>query len=43
MLLRGAPFDDFDVNAVGTLKLGGSEERCPDAPFLFLSTKQGLR
>lgn len=35
------PFDDFDVNAVGTLNLLGAT-RCvaPDAPFIFMSTNK---
>ena len=35
------PFDDFDVNAVGTLNLLESARRfCPDSPFIHLSTNK---
>jgi CDP-paratose 2-epimerase len=35
------PFDDFDVNAVGTLNLlEAARESCPDSPFVFLSTNK---
>ena len=35
------PFDDFDVNAVGTLNLLESARRsCPDAPFVHMSTNK---
>ena len=31
------PFDDFEVNAVGTLNLLEAARRhCPEAPFVFL-------
>src|SRR5213082_665124 len=35
------PFDDFDVNAVGTLNLlEAARAHAPDAPFAFLSTNK---
>jgi CDP-paratose 2-epimerase len=35
------PFDDFDVNAVGTLNLlEGARASCPESPFVFLSTNK---
>src|SRR5918996_345570 len=35
------PFDDFDVNAVGTLNLLEAARRhSPEAPFVFLSTNK---
>jgi CDP-paratose 2-epimerase len=35
------PFDDFDVNAVGTLNLlEAVREHAPDAPFAFMSTNK---
>ena len=35
------PFDDFDVNAVGTLNLVESARQvCPEAPFVHLSTNK---
>jgi CDP-paratose 2-epimerase len=35
------PFDDFEVNAVGTLNLlEAVRRRCPDSPFVFLSTNK---
>ena len=35
------PFDDFDVNAVGTLNLlEAARAACPDSPFVFLSTNK---
>src|SRR5881227_4115113 len=35
------PFDDFDVNAVGTLNLlEAARAHCPDSPFVFLSTNK---
>jgi CDP-paratose 2-epimerase len=35
------PFDDFDVNAVGTLNLlEAARQFCPDAPFVHLSTNK---
>ena len=35
------PFDDFEVNAVGTLNLlEAARTSCPEAPFVFLSTNK---
>jgi CDP-paratose 2-epimerase len=35
------PFDDFDVNATGTLNLlEGCRQHCPDAVFIFMSTNK---
>jgi CDP-paratose 2-epimerase len=35
------PFDDFDVNAVGTLNMVEAARRaCPDAPFVHMSTNK---
>src|SRR5262249_15163588 len=35
------PFDDFDVNAVGTLNLLESSRRfCPESPFIHMSTNK---
>src|SRR5919206_3036611 len=35
------PFDDFDVNAVGTLNLLEAARRsCPESPFVFMSTNK---
>jgi CDP-paratose 2-epimerase len=35
------PFDDFDVNAVGTLNLlEAARAGCPESPFVFLSTNK---
>jgi CDP-paratose 2-epimerase len=35
------PFDDFDVNAVGTLNLlESARQHCPESPFVFLSTNK---
>src|SRR5262245_44961140 len=35
------PFDDFDINAVGTLTLLEAARRhCPETPFIFMSTNQ---
>jgi CDP-paratose 2-epimerase len=35
------PFDDFEVNAVGTLNLlEASRAYCPESPFIFLSTNK---
>lgn len=40
-LAKNRPFDDFDVNAVGTLNLLEATRRfCPDAPFIFMSTNK---
>ena len=38
------PYDDFDVNAVGTLNmLVAARDFCPESPFLFYQHEQGLR
>jgi CDP-paratose 2-epimerase len=35
------PFDDFDVNAVGTLNLlEATRQACPDSPFVHMSTNK---
>jgi CDP-paratose 2-epimerase len=35
------PFEDFDVNAVGTLNLlEAARSACPESPFVFLSTNK---
>jgi CDP-paratose 2-epimerase len=35
------PFDDFDVNAVGTLNLlEAARQSCPEAPFIHMSTNK---
>src|SRR5262249_14625740 len=35
------PFDDFDVNAVGTLNLlEAARQNCPEAPFVHMSTNK---
>lgn len=40
-LARDRPFDDFDVNAVGTLNLLEAMRRfCPESPFIFMSTNK---
>ncbi|MFL6037109.1 MAG: NAD-dependent epimerase/dehydratase family protein, partial [Gaiellaceae bacterium] len=40
-LAASRPFDDFDVNAVGTLNLLEAARRArPEAPFAFLSTNK---
>ena len=40
-LAAARPFDDFDVNAVGTLNLLESVRRwCPDSPFVYFSTNK---
>ncbi len=40
-LARERPFDDFEVNAVGTLNLLEAARRhCPEAPFVFMSTNK---
>src|ERR687885_161710 len=40
-LAASRPFDDFDVNAVGTLNLLEAARRdAPEAPFVFLSTNK---
>lgn len=40
-LAAGRVFDDFDVNAVGTLNLlEAARTSCPESPFVFLSTNK---
>jgi CDP-paratose 2-epimerase len=40
-LAASRPFDDFDVNAVGTLNLlEAAHQCCPEAPFIHLSTNK---
>src|SRR5262245_53389846 len=40
-LAPAIPFDDFDINAVGTLNLLEAARRyCPEAPFIYLSTNK---
>jgi CDP-paratose 2-epimerase len=40
-LAKDRPFDDFDVNAVGTLNLLEATRRaCPETPFIFMSTNK---
>jgi CDP-paratose 2-epimerase len=40
-LAASRPFDDFDVNAVGTLNLLEAARRaCPEAPFVHMSTNK---
>jgi CDP-paratose 2-epimerase len=40
-LARERPFEDFDINAVGTLNLlEAARRQCPEAPFIFLSTNK---
>lgn len=40
-LAARVPFDDFDVNAVGTLNLLESARRhCPESPFIHMSTNK---
>jgi CDP-paratose 2-epimerase len=40
-LAASRPFDDFDVNAVGTLNLlEAARQSSPEAPFVFLSTNK---
>jgi CDP-paratose 2-epimerase len=40
-LAKDRPFDDFEVNAVGTLNLlEGARRSCPEAPFIFMSTNK---
>ena len=40
-LAASRPFDDFDVNAVGTLNLlESARQACPEAPFVHLSTNK---
>ena len=40
-LAKDRPFDDFEVNATGTLNLLEAVRRhCPESPFLFMSTNK---
>ena len=40
-LAKDRPFDDFEVNAVGTLNLlEAARQYCTDSPFIFLSTNK---
>ena len=40
-LAASRPFDDFDVNAVGTLNLlEAARNACPEAPFVHMSTNK---
>lgn len=40
-LAKDRPFDDFEINAVGTLNLLESARRyCPESPFIFMSTNK---
>jgi CDP-paratose 2-epimerase len=40
-LAASRPFDDFDVNAVGTLNLlEAARQLCPDSPFVHMSTNK---
>src|ERR1700742_2783689 len=40
-LAASRPFDDFDVNAVGTMNLLEAARRtCPEAPFIHMSTNK---
>jgi CDP-paratose 2-epimerase len=40
-LAASRPFDDFEVNAVGTLNLlEAARQACPQSPFVFLSTNK---
>ena len=40
-LAAARPFDDFEVNALGTLNLlEAARQACPEAPFVFLSTNK---
>ena len=40
-LAKDRPFEDFEVNAVGTLNLLEAARRhCPEAPFVFMSTNK---
>jgi len=35
------PFDDFEINALGTLNLlEAAREHCPESPFVFMSTNK---
>ncbi|MFC1712108.1 NAD-dependent epimerase/dehydratase family protein [Candidatus Poribacteria bacterium] len=40
-LARDRPFDDFEINAVGTLNLlEATRQYCPESPFIFMSTNK---
>jgi CDP-paratose 2-epimerase len=40
-LAASRPFDDFDVNAVGTLNmLEAARQACPESPFIHMSTNK---
>jgi CDP-paratose 2-epimerase len=40
-LAKDRPFDDFEINAVGTLNLLEAARRyCPESPFIFMSTNK---
>jgi CDP-paratose 2-epimerase len=40
-LAKDRPFDDFEVNALGTLNLLEATRRyCPESPFIFMSTNK---
>jgi CDP-paratose 2-epimerase len=40
-LAARVPFDDFDVNAVGTLNLlEAARQHCPESPFIHMSTNK---
>jgi CDP-paratose 2-epimerase len=40
-LAKDRPFDDFEINAVGTLNLlEASRQYCTDSPFIFMSTNK---
>jgi len=40
-LAKDRPFDDFEVNAVGTLNwLEAARRTCPETPFVFMSTNK---
>jgi CDP-paratose 2-epimerase len=40
-LAASRPFDDFDVNAVGTLNfLEAARQACPESPFVHMSTNK---
>jgi len=40
-LAASRPFDDFDINAIGTLNLlEAARQRCPEAPFIHMSTNK---
>lgn len=40
-LAKDRPFDDFEVNAVGTLNLlEAARQHCPESPFIFMSTNK---